>query len=157
MAAMKRHAASQGFSLAEVMVALVSGSILALTAGSMLFYTYLGWRRSGQAVEIQRDASVAVALLSHSLRRTAAVNVTVAGSRITIVRPTVTEEFSVSGQDLIHDPDTSTAGDEQTIIFGRVVSFVPTAYTEGLSFVLDLADGPETIRIDKVLTYRNET
>jgi Tfp pilus assembly protein PilW len=154
---MKRHAQELGFSLVELMVALLSGSVLALTAGSMMYYTYLGWERSNRAVGIQRDAAMASELLSHSLRRTAAVNVTVSASTITIVRSSVTEQFSVNGQNLVYDPDTATPGDEETIISGRVASFVPTGYTEGLSFVLVLTDGTESTRIDKVVTYRNET
>ncbi len=118
---MKRCTAQHGFSLVELMVALVSGSILAVTAGSMMYYTYLGWQRSNRAVGIQRDAAMAAELLSHSLRRTAAVNVTVTSATITIVRPVATERFSVSGQDLVYDPDTSTPGaDEIHVAFDDV-------------------------------------
>jgi len=154
---MKRPGTTQGFTLVEVMVAIVSGAVLAITAGSMLCFTYLGWQRSNTAVAVQRDAAMAVELLSHSLRRAAAIDVTVTPSRITIAGPTATEEFSVNGSDFVYDPDVATSGDEETIIPGRVARFVARAYTEGLSFMLVLADGNETTRIDKVVTYRNET
>ena len=57
-----------GFSVVEVMVGIMAASILSITIGLMLFYSYQGWRRMQEAAEMQRDASLAMSTMASAIR-----------------------------------------------------------------------------------------
>ena len=65
---MKIKKDSAGFTIIELMVGMVASSIVALAAGSILYFTWIGWRDAGESVALQRDALVAVRTLEHIIR-----------------------------------------------------------------------------------------
>jgi hypothetical protein len=50
------------------MVGMTAASILALTAGVMLWYSYLGWHRMQEAAEMQRSSSLAMNTMASAIR-----------------------------------------------------------------------------------------
>lgn len=65
---MKAHRTSEGFTVIELMVSVVAFSVLATAVGSMLYYGWLGWRRSADSVAFQRDAMIAMRVVEHRIR-----------------------------------------------------------------------------------------
>jgi len=57
-----------GFTLVELMVAALAFSILSLAVGSMLVYGWQGWKRNNDLVAMQRDASLAMMMISKEIR-----------------------------------------------------------------------------------------
>ena len=57
-----------GFTLVELMVAALAFSILALAVGSMLVFGWQGWKRSNDLVEMQRDATLTMMMISKEIR-----------------------------------------------------------------------------------------
>ena len=150
------HATAAAFTLVELMIAMFSAAVLALTAGVLLYYAYVGWSRNLQTVDMQRDATVAMTRLSRLIREAAAVNTTLSGSRLTIAHPGgATASVYQNGASLVYDPDTAQSGNEQVLVGSHVTGFVPSAYSEGLRIQLALGNGYETIQMDSILAYRN--
>ena len=50
------------------MVGIMAASILSITIGIMLFYSYQGWRRMQESAEMQRDASLAMNTMAAAIR-----------------------------------------------------------------------------------------
>ena len=59
-----------GFSLIELMLVSVMMAILALTFGSMLYFTYKGWQQNMAAVELQRTAYLTMRTIASEIRHT---------------------------------------------------------------------------------------
>ena len=57
-----------GFTLVELMMAMLAFSILSLAVGSMLVYGWQGWKRNNDLVAMQRDASLAMMMISKEIR-----------------------------------------------------------------------------------------
>lgn len=65
---MNTNKKSDGFTIVELMVSMIAFSVLALAVGSMLYYGWLGWRRSAESVALQRDAMIAMRVVEHRIR-----------------------------------------------------------------------------------------
>ena len=65
---MNRFKKSTGFSLIELMVASMAMSILALTIGSMIYFSYKGWQQNLDAVELQRTGYLAMRTIASEIR-----------------------------------------------------------------------------------------
>lgn len=61
----RRHG---GFTLVELLVGIMSFSILALVIGGMLVFAFSSWRYNNREVEIQRDASLAMETIARLIR-----------------------------------------------------------------------------------------
>ncbi len=136
---MKRPEHNAGFTIIELMIALVAASILAITAGITLVYGHSGWRRNNAAMELQRDATLAMYRLSRAVRGASAADVTTplagqSAEQLTI-QPT---EFRVNGDHLLYDPNTGTDGDEVVIVNGRLETFTVTDLGTGVLITLEL-------------------
>ncbi len=140
---MKRPEHNAGFTLVELIIALAAASILAITAGITVVYGYSGWRRNNAAVELQRDATLAMYRMSRAIREASAADVTtplagLSAEQLTI-QPT---EFrvNVNGDCLLYDPNAGTDGDEVVIVDGRLETFTVTnlATGTGVSITLEL-------------------
>ncbi len=64
---MKRKV-QKGFTLIELTIAMFTGAIVILAAGSMLFYGQKSWNNTWKRVNIQRDASYAMQRISRSVK-----------------------------------------------------------------------------------------
>jgi len=138
---MKRPEHNAGFTMAELMVALVAASVLAITAGMTLVYSHSCWRRNNAAMELQRDATLAMYRLSRAVRGASANDVTTPLAGQSAERLTIqTTEFRVDGDHLLYDPDTGIGGDEVVIVDGRLKTFTVTnlATGTGMSITLEL-------------------
>ena len=123
---MSTSARKSGLTIVELMAAIAGSSILALAAGSM-----------------QRDSTVASRTLAATAR--AATNITWSGGSLTIQRAGSPPcAFSVSGKNLVFDPNTAAAGDQLNLVNGTLLTFAPTVVSNSLSVVLVLANGQYT-------------
>lgn len=160
---MKRPEHNAGFTMVELLVALAATSILAITAGITLVYGYSGWCRNNAAVELQREATLAMYRLSRAVRGASAADVTTplagqSAEQLTILTIPPTE-FRVNEKHLLYDPDTGIDGDEVVIVDGRLKTFTVTNLSTGtgVSIVLELQnENSDEIAITSAITaFRN--
>ncbi len=64
---MKRKA-QKGFTLIELTIAMFTGTIVILAAGSILFYGQKSWNSTWKRVNLQRDASYAMQRMSRPIK-----------------------------------------------------------------------------------------
>ncbi len=155
-----------GFSLVEVLAGLLAASVLALTAGTMLFHAYDGWSDNHTAVNLQRDGRNAMDLMTRAIRNASSTNVVIQGnnrdftmSRVVMNSQSVTNtvRFWRSGRNLIYDPDTSTGGDNVFLVRDGVGWFRVRNRIPGMiDIVLRLAQDDEEIRLDAMVGFRNQ-
>jgi prepilin-type N-terminal cleavage/methylation domain-containing protein len=157
---MKRPEHNAGFTMVELMVALAASSILAITAGITLVYAHSGWRRNNAAMELQRDATLAMYRLSRAVRAASGNDVTTPLAGQSAERLTIqTTEFRVDGDHLLYDPDTGIGGDEVVIVDGRLKTFTVTNLSTGIgvSIVLELQnENSDEIAITSAITAFRE-
>ncbi|MBN3037932.1 MAG: type II secretion system protein [Candidatus Omnitrophica bacterium] len=142
----------RGFTIVELMVGIVVSSILALTAGTMLVFISLSWRRGTDSTELQRDATFAMDMFSRAIRPGHTSYIQASGS--TLIAGA--KSFYLSGTSLWYDPDMGTTGDEVEIIKDKVSSLTftkdPTAHSVDINMVLQ--DSPDSITLNAEITYR---
>lgn len=156
---MKQTSQTQGFSILELMVAMISASILAITAGAMIFYAFAMWTTNVRAVELQRDETATMDLLTRKVREASAAYVT-ATNGLLQVRPGATNyvaSFRKVGSNLEYDPGNGAGG--QVLVNGRLVSFAATNMANGVYVELMLQDqnqrSTEKTRLTAVAKFRN--
>lgn len=64
----RKKASNSGFTVVELMVAMLVSAVLALAVGSMLVFGWMGWVRSNEIVSSQRDASLAMLMIAKEIR-----------------------------------------------------------------------------------------
>ena len=150
-----KTAGRDGFTLVELTAGMVTASVLALTAGSMLWYGYLGWHRLGDAVNMQRDMRAALETLSHAVRT--GTNMTVTGGTVFTVQSATRPPVSVysSGGSLYYDPNTGAAGDQITLVNGTLQTFDVAVASNTATALLVLKSNSETLSNRVVMTRRN--
>jgi Tfp pilus assembly protein PilW len=65
---MKLNKQSSGFTIIELLMGVLASAIIALAAGSLLYFTWVGWRNARESVALHRDASVAMRIIEHRIR-----------------------------------------------------------------------------------------
>lgn len=73
---MKTKRTKQGFTIVELMVAMVAFAIMILAVGLMLIYGWLGWRKNTQSVNMQRDAVLAMEQIAREVRNSNIAEIT---------------------------------------------------------------------------------
>ncbi len=73
---MNRCKKKVGFTLVELMIAMVSSAILALIVALILFMSYREWRTSNEYANLRRDAAFAVQIMAKEIRNSSYSNVT---------------------------------------------------------------------------------
>jgi prepilin-type N-terminal cleavage/methylation domain-containing protein len=68
-----------GFTLVEMMVAMLAASVLAITFSAMLIATYRSWENNRDFVKMQNDASLAIALIGREIRKSNIEDITING------------------------------------------------------------------------------
>jgi len=157
---MKRPEHNAGFTMVELLVALAAASILAITAGITLVYGYSGWCRNNAAVELQREATLAMYRLSRAVRGASATDVTTPLAGQSAEQLTIqSTEFRVNEEHLLYDPNTGIDGDEVVIIDGRLKTFTVTNLSTGtgVSIILELQNenSDEIAITSAIITFRN--
>lgn len=57
-----------GFTVVELLIGIMAAAVLAITAGLLLVNIYQGWARGAAAVELEREAAVAIHTLELAVR-----------------------------------------------------------------------------------------
>ena len=109
-----------GLTLVELMLGMLTASILALTVGAMLVYNYQGMARSSSMAELERDAALAVGTLDSAVR--AASNVVAATTnKLQVSAGGNNRTFSVVGRSLLYNPNGTSGG--MVLITNRLSGF----------------------------------
>lgn len=99
-----------GFSVVEMMAAMLALAILVLTVGLVLISAWTGWTRGKASVQMQRDATVAMRLIAKEVRQTPIENITTGTSLVC-----GTNSFTKVGSNLVYK--------EIDLVDGVVTSF----------------------------------
>ena len=145
-----------GFTLVEMLVALVAAAVLVMTMGSMLWYGFLGLSRTRQAVALQRDmraSMVALAQITHS-----ATGLSFSTSGVYVAwysnRPSASV-YSQSTTNLFFDPNTTAGGDSLQLAYGTLKTFTVAVSSNMATVSLAVGDARDTISNQVVLFRRN--
>lgn len=133
-----------GFTLVELLVSMVALSIVALTVGSILYYTWIGWKRNQDSVNMQRDASLTMRMVAKEVRRTAINNISGGNSLIC-----GTKSFVPNGKDLNYNG--------MAIVDGWLIDFTSTVNTNtgSVQVTLKLDTGYDPSAITATFYSRN--
>jgi prepilin-type N-terminal cleavage/methylation domain-containing protein len=147
----------RGFTIVELMIAMLAGSILALTAGIVLFQGFTVLTRNRAAAELQRDGSIAVEMLQRKLRESTRSDIRLVTGGIEIDLPGgKTASLTDNGAgDLVYDPDTGSGGGLVTIIDGTLVAMTAELSNTLARIELNLSNGEEGTDLDAVIHFRN--
>jgi prepilin-type N-terminal cleavage/methylation domain-containing protein len=127
----------QGFTLLELLIAAVAFSIFTLSVGLMLVHGWRSWYAGNEAVNMQRDATLAQTVIRREVRCSAINDISVSEDRIDFAASGVRtgsgeESIYLSGNDLIHSgPD----GDF-TLVRGMITGFSASIQDKGVNIVL---------------------
>ncbi len=156
----RRHPATAGFTVVELLATAVAAAILAIAMGSVLYFVYAAMRRSNESINLQRDMGYALDLLQRTAQSASPSEVTVASSSVIFAtnsfRPKRCRFYDNRTGDLIYDPDMSASGDEQTLINDRLVSFQVALDGSRLLVALSVLTGAnQTLALSNSITMRN--
>ncbi len=127
---MKRNQSRAGFSIPELLAAMIAASVLLLLVGSLLYSSSGGWGHSLQVVQLRRDADATMGLLAHQIRTTSASHIAVSPDTNTLwITNALTgtwATFLVTNQTLYFRPNEG--GGEITLVREHLATFeaVPT-------------------------------
>jgi len=148
---MSRHGGRAGWSLVELLVAMVSAAVLSLTVGAMLVFTCRAWQRHLALADMQGDVRVAVPTLCMAIRESRASEARTNGTQLILGR----RVFSRSGRRLMYDPDTNVVNNDAVLSRDRVTDFRYTLGTNAVWFRLVLQEQGATVDIDSRAFFRN--
>jgi prepilin-type N-terminal cleavage/methylation domain-containing protein len=148
----------QGFTMVELLVAMIAAPLLSLTIGTMLHYFQSGWKRHAGAVEFQRDATLAMNAIARAVRSAPAGAVSNSAGRLTILAGAgAGTTFYQRGADLVRSGDVNGTAPDVVLVSGRLSTFAASNTTSGVRIAMTLHDGPsgEDARIESVIRTRN--
>lgn len=102
---MKRK--SFGFTLVEMLVAMLAGVVLALTASAMLVFSFTAWGNHTKSVKMQNDASLALLVIGREIRKSNADGIACLGDSIIFYENAVrsnSTRVGVVGDQLVFQP-----------------------------------------------------
>ena len=147
-----------GFTLVEMLVALLAAAVLVLTMGSMLWYSFLGLKQAKQAAALQRDMRVSMVALAQMTHSATGMSFSTSGVfRYTAQysnRPSA-EVYSQSTSNLFFDPNTTAAGDGMQLAYGTLRTFTVAISSNTATVALALGDPRDTISNRVVFFKRN--
>ena len=158
----ERHGA---WTLVELLVAMVSAAVLALTVGAMLVFTFGAWQRHLGLADMQADMRVTVPALCSAIREGRASEVReplvgATGARLTVgkrsfFRANSGLSYDGAGTWLACDPDTNVVNNTMALCRGGVTAFQCTCNSNSITFHLGLQQQSETMVIDEEAFFRN--
>lgn len=147
-----------GTTVVEVMVGVVAAAMLLLTLGSMLFYSYRGWRIMQSAAEMERDGALAMRTLCRVFRSGSGTNVwVVSPSSVTVSNASdiAAQSFYLTQARLVYAVDDVPRLD---LVRTGVVEFACSAViSNGVTLVLRLNEplGGTTMAMTNRVALRN--
>lgn len=162
-----------GFTIVELLAAMISASVLALTLSVLVVYHFSAWKRTEDAVNLQRDVMVSLGMLHRMVREAGPNDVTAprpvgeggtAEPRLVIAGKAIYQADEAdlgtadgSGTYLVYDPNTGIAGDEMVLSSDSVAAFTCTHMTSSVAIHMDIAQADNGIVTDTEVYFRNET
>ena len=157
---MKICGGKNGFTLIELMIAMVSAAFLALIVSLILFMTYREWRTDNEYARLRRDTAFAVQLMAKEIRNSSFSGITAAANSLQLptnaAHSTYTTAFTrnSASSNLTYSINGTVQG--QLITKGLLV-FNPQATNNGvlLQLVLVNTDGDISITNQTFISTRN--
>ncbi|MEI6971112.1 MAG: hypothetical protein WCL44_06300 [bacterium] len=149
-----------GHTLVELIVGAAAAAVLAVTLGAMLFYGYLTWGRNSLAVDLHRDATLAMETLARSLRQASAEGVDLSQPSSIVVSNQGTGilcSFYQQGSNLVFNPAVNSGGTPFVLVQGRLspAGFTHSNTTRGVTLYLNLEQGMEKMKVSGNIAFRN--
>ena len=144
-----------GFTVIEMIVAMVAGAVLAVTVGLMLSISYRSWIGNRSFIGLQREVTLAQTVVERHVRASSYANTTVTNNVVTVVEPDRTRRLYRSDDDLIYDPDITLGGDEMIISQGHVYTFLSWKTYMGVQIELLLKDAGTEAQFSTFTGFRN--
>lgn len=129
---MSTHTKSTGFTVIELMIGMLAMAVMALTVGSMLYFGWLGWRRSNEIVNMQRDASLALRVMAKEIRMSSIDDI-IEGNPLVCENANGTATFTGSGGNLDVSGSIS-----MRLVRGWVGSFNTVKQTDGTNSWIEI-------------------
>ena len=145
----------RGFTLVELMVAMMAGTILALTMGMMLWQSTRGYMRCQQAVNLQRDLRATLDTVTRLAR--AATNMSFSTSLVFRADVSGRPPASVypSGGSLYFDPNLGVGGDQIVLAQSCLETFHVAVGADGVTVAVGLRNAYEAASNRVIITSRN--
>lgn len=152
--AIQRGGGPSGFTLVEMLVAMMAAAVLVLVMGSMLWYGFLGLKRTQNAVALQRDMRASMTALAQMTHSATGMSFA-AGVYLAQYSNRPPASVYSASSNLFFDPNTTAAGDAMQLAYGTLRTFNVTVVTNLATVVLALGDTRETVSNRVVLFRRN--
>jgi Tfp pilus assembly protein PilV len=157
-----------GWSLVELLVAMLSGAVLALAVGAMLVFTVRAHQRHMALTDMQGDLRVAVPALAMAIREARDADVKEpapfgTGARLTLGRRSFYRAnnalaYDAAGSSLVYDPDTNVVNNTMVLSRGKVKTFQCIRGTNSITFSIALQEpgaNAANVAIDGETFFRN--
>lgn len=144
---------SNGFTLIELMIALLAGTFILLASASALIAGQTSLNRAFQKVELQRQGANVMLLLSHTIKMGSSAQVDEQGKTLTIHRNTGWVQFACNeNNDLVTQVE---GGALQTIIDNSVESLRFTVLNNKVEIDLRLKQNNMKTYFSSTVMLRN--
>jgi hypothetical protein len=147
-----------GLTLIELIAGFAAASILAVTAGVILFYIFSAWRRNLALVDGQQDVSVAMYALTRNIRGAQVLDASYLPGAIQVTNTAgVGMRFYVDGatRRLCQMPDVADPTRIISLSDFPVVSFASAQADDGLAVFLELEGSEGIVQNRSVIHMRN--
>lgn len=152
----------QGFTLAELIVGILAAAILALTATVVLVSTFKGWLNVNRAVDMQRDAYIAMDTLTRAVHRgtsmtfangTFTVNYAESPPNYSSIPPS--SKFYANGDDFFAISPPDATGRTVCLVYNKVKFFNVSVVSNPATIWLVLTNNVEISSNQVILARRN--
>jgi prepilin-type N-terminal cleavage/methylation domain-containing protein len=140
-----------GFTLVEMLVALVAAAVLVMTMGSMLWYGFLGLKRTKQSVTLQRDMRASMVALAQITHSATGLSFSTSGVYTAWYSNAQASVSAVSNGLIL----TAVGGGAQQLAYGTLRTFNVAISTNTATVALALGDARDAISNQVVLFKRN--
>lgn len=146
---MKIGGKQNGFTLVELMITMVSASILALIVAMILFMAYRSWRTDNEYARLRRDAAFVVQLMAREIRAASFSGITAANNSLQLqanaVRPNLTAFTRNPGSSNLTFSINGIA--QGPLVNNGLRVFNPLKQTNGILVQLEMVNADRTISI----------
>lgn len=158
---MKICVKKNGFTLVELMIAIVSGAVLAIIVSLILFMTYRSWRTDNEYARLRRDTAFAVQLMAKEIRNSSSNGIIAAVNnslqlQTNAAHPSYTTTFTRN------DASSNLTYSKNGIVQGQLITkglrvFNPQPTNNGVLLQLEMVntDGDISITNQTFISMRN--